>query len=586
MVYILFPLGVLFLLHFAWSVKTWWSGRGFLHVAVDTYRDVTLLRSLVALHTYASLFYPCHVRCAVLHSLQAICHMTTWTTILLVLMDRLGTESETLRAMCVLLTLLMAQVLKPAMNMLGFYYRLEDAEDGYTAAMDGMLTDALGMSMRSTRTTDQKERSGQRDVGEEDDAIDFEMDDKEWEVYRADRSQLFQERIREEDIDIAEDHQDGYDTAGRIIQSPVKNGGHASGDDNDVEIAFDDEDEGAGASDATAPDEQGGRPQEETFSILTLTGDRIGVPGPVDDNDIVAARTRHHDAKVERPRESKQERRERRKREATAAAAAAADTTKPRGKGTYGFGELDNFVLFHDDYTSFQNRGHQLRLEQYADDHANDNLVAISSTSQVTSAKDAAKTVSDLSGDVVEHDSTNHGDGITRRSQDDGDDQRTLTSSCVSIEVDDDDDGNNGGGIFALGPLATLGAGGEDRDDNEVSISDPRILRTLHYPYFVVLVAVIAVDLWVVVGWYRNESSVCSSWVFTLWWITWLVDAVVCETLYLLAVVMFRYLIREPHEEDIHGRARRYFDGIGGKRDLRWWRGNLLHPYEGETRYR
>jgi hypothetical protein len=314
--------------------------------------------------------------------------MTTWTTILLVLMDRLGTESDTLRAMCVLLTLLMAQVLKPAMNMLGFYYRLEDAEDGYTAAVDGVLSDALGMSMRSTRITDQQERLGQRDVGEEDDAIDFEMDDKEWEVYRADRSQLFQERIREEDIDIAEDHEDGYDTAGRIIQSPVKNGGHASGDDNDVEIAFDDEDEGAGASDATARDEQGGRPQEETFSILTLTGDRIGVPapgGPVDDNDILAARTGHHDAKEERPREeSKQKRRERRKREATAAA--ADPTTKPKGKGTYGFGELDNFVLFHDDYASFQNRGHQLRLEQYADDHANDNLVAISSTSQVTSA--------------------------------------------------------------------------------------------------------------------------------------------------------------------------------------------------------
>ncbi|CUF62648.1 transmembrane protein, putative, partial [Bodo saltans] len=373
------------------------------------------------------------------------------------------------------------------------------------------------------------------------------MNDNEWEAYRADRSQLFQERIREEDIDIDEggnegatENVGGQQQQQHAIRTPVKT---ARSTDDDFEIAFEDDEDGG----------EEGNGKEGTFSILTLTGDRIAASK--DDGG-------QNHVKTHRDGETKKEKKLRRKSEAEATVAAKAGG---KGGSAYGFGELDNFVLFHDDYASFQNRGHQLRLEQYADEHAKDTLVAVtSSAAQSTPDQDHEKSTHPPTGDNAEGDE---------------EDQRTLTSSCVSIEVDDDDDGNNGGGIFALGPLAGGGGiDGDERDDDEVSISDPRILRTLHYPYIVILLAVIAIDLWVIVGWYRNEASVCSSWIFTLWWITWLVDAVVCETLYLLSVMLFRYLIREPHEEDIHGRARRYFDGVGGKRDLRWWRGNLLHP--------
>lgn len=530
MVYILFPLGILLVLHVVWNVRVWWTGRGFAHVSVDTYRTVSPIRSLLALHTYISMFYPCHVRCALIHSLQGVCYITTWSAILLVLIDRLGTDNITLRAMCCLLTLLIAQVVKPIMNVLGFYYHLEDAEDNYTAGggANGFM---------SIIAEDGHRQGVELDGGNESD-IDFDMDEEEWERYRADRTQLFQERLREEDIDIADD--------GDV----VKEAGSSGRAEDDIDLVF----------------EEDGMHKNADGNFSFLTSGEHGAPTTSSSaRNITDSNT--HDSHRSK---TKEHRKKKNKTSASTVTAAATEGTTT-GNSHYGFGELDNFVLFHDDFTSFQKRGHQLRLQQYADDHAEDALVAF--TAAPTSPH---------------HDD---GDGRTPRRGDaapsvNGDDQRTLTSSCVSIDVDDDEDEDGVGGILALGPLSGGGGIDNERDDDELSISDPRVLRTLHRPYLAGLVGLLAVDIWVITGLYRNQENVCSSWVFTLWWVTWLVDLLVAETLYLLAVVLWRYLIREPHEEDVHGRARRYLNSEGGKRDLRWWKGNLLHPYEGETRYR
>jgi hypothetical protein len=216
---------------------------------------------------------------------------------------------------------------------------------------------------------------------------------------------------------------------------------------------------------------------------------------------------------------------------------------------SYGFGELDHFVLFHDDFDALGQNGRELRLQNFEEEQRADPHIS----------KHAVQ-------DGEE-------EGSASPSKDEGMDLAT-TSSCVSIEVDED---------FDFMGIVQRGAK-EELEDDVVSIADPRTLRTLHVPLQCAYLALLCVELYLITGHYRVKPGVCSSWVMTSWWVVWLVDFAVMEPISLSLVWLFRWLLREPHEEDAQGRSRP--DPGTGKRGLQWWKGRLLHPYDGETRNR
>jgi hypothetical protein len=163
--------------------------------------------------------------------------------------------------------------------------------------------------------------------------------------------------------------------------------------------------------------------------------------------------------------------------------------------------------------------------------------------------------------------------------------ESTLGSSAISIDVDLDDALQ-----VVAHPMDGPRLGIAQQEEDVISISDPRVVHTLHSVGALAVCALITADVYLIF-WLGNGSvRSCRSLFVPYWWVSFGVDVIGAETLARILAVAYRYYVLD---EDIFPSSRNSEPPLTSLQtkqkavfDLRWNYGNRLHPYNGETRER
>lgn len=94
-------------------------------VTTDTYLRVPMWRSILSQHTYFSIFIPCHYKCAWIHTLRALVHMSFSTFMYQLIFSKLLPKSLQFAVYAGLMAGTVSQVSKPSVNVCFNYFRYD-----------------------------------------------------------------------------------------------------------------------------------------------------------------------------------------------------------------------------------------------------------------------------------------------------------------------------------------------------------------------------------------------------------------------------------------------------------------------------
>jgi hypothetical protein len=96
---------------------------------VDTFQDVSFSRSLFILHTYFSIFWPCHYRCAYLHCLALIFHFNLLLVAMNGMLYSFSAATRTEVVLIVVFCCLIANATRPFLNVILFHYSIDPRDE-------------------------------------------------------------------------------------------------------------------------------------------------------------------------------------------------------------------------------------------------------------------------------------------------------------------------------------------------------------------------------------------------------------------------------------------------------------------------
>ena len=126
----------------------WWTVYFFIcllrgaEVDTDTFQEVPMWRSVLALHTYGSLIFPCHWHCCVWHALLALIHFNLVTLCVAGLGAALTVDSggTITQAIVVFVAVVVPQFSRPLMNYGLFFYTFDERDRHLAVTIDFRTT--------------------------------------------------------------------------------------------------------------------------------------------------------------------------------------------------------------------------------------------------------------------------------------------------------------------------------------------------------------------------------------------------------------------------------------------------------------